>query len=121
MGDKNLNKGTAQSVACRRRGRRIAMPLEVQLETSGRMVPAVIRDVSFSTESDSAYIGIGIHHSEVMPLGVLVSCRLLSPTSALPKQSHVTLIWSRQFGDDGYLSGGRMVDDQLVSRCESES
>ena len=111
MGDIPQDNNTAQSVACRRGARRIAMPVEVKLETTGRIVSAVIRDVSFSEEPGLTYVGIGIHHNEAVPLDLPIGCRLVSQTSALPQKSHVTLMWTRRFGDDGFLSGGRMVGD----------
>ena len=84
------------------------MPVEVELLISERKVSAVIRDVSFDEESGAAFFGIGVHHSEAIPLDVSVGCRLVSATDVLPKLSQVTLMWTRQFGVDGILSGGRM-------------
>ena len=100
---------TLEAMLCRRRARRTSMPVEVELTRDGLTVSAVIRDVSLSDDGDSAFIGIGLFHNDALPLNETMSCRTVSPSEVLPVESTVTLMWTRRFGGDGFLSGGRMA------------
>ena len=100
---------TLESMLCRRRARRTTMPVEVELTRDGLTVSAVIRDVSLSDDGDSAFIGIGLFHNDALPLDESMSCRTVSPSELLPIESTVTLMWTRHFGQEGFLSGGRMA------------
>jgi hypothetical protein len=94
---------------CRRRVPRIPLPCELELTIGDRRVHAMIRDVSIGGESTLGFIGIGLLHTEALPLQTEIHCHCKTKTSLIHQYSTVTLVWSRHFGADGYLSGGRMV------------
>jgi hypothetical protein len=108
---------TLEAMLCRRRARRTTLPVEVEFTRDSLTVSAVIRDVSLNDDGDSASIGIGLFHNDALPLDENMSCRTVSPSEQLPVESTVILMWTRHFGGDGFLSGGRMTknpsaDDQ---------
>jgi hypothetical protein len=111
---------TPQDVTCRRRATRIPMPVEVQFIMDGREVAAIIRDVSFNESGSLKIIGIGVLHHDFLPLDVPMSCRTDSDPEALPVKSNVTLMWTRHFGSQGYLSGGRMIPELVNSVDRSD-
>ena len=94
---------------CRRAAIRIPMPFELQLTVKQRTVDAIIRDVSPDNEKPRGFIGIGLLHADPLPLHTPLPCVCLSRTTVLSRHSEVTLVWTRHFGADGYLSGGKMV------------
>ncbi len=99
---------TLTAMIRRRRARRISLPVEVELRFGNGTTAAVIRDVSFSEEQDSPFIGIGIFHNAPLPLEESLKCHTNTHTDLLPAESSVVLLWTRDFGGDGFLSGGRM-------------
>lgn len=105
---------TDLSILCRRRVPRIVMPVEVRLECDSRSVLSMIRDASIDASSPDAPIGVGLFHSEILPLGQPISCEVISSSEDLPRESTLILMWTRNFDADGFLSGGR-----LEHRCES--
>ena len=111
----------SRSLSCRRRATRIAMPVEIELDAAGQKVSAVVRDVSSVDTLGPHVLGIGMHHNEALPLDVSIVCRLVSETEAIPKESRVTLMWTRRFGVDGFLSGGRLVRDNRNNDNEDAS
>lgn len=94
---------------CRRRAPRIPLPIEVELTTDDRTVKAIIRDASLDEGLAEGSLGIGLLHRDALPVHQPIPCRTLTYTRLLSEESTVTLVWSRSFGTDGYLSGGRMV------------
>lgn len=98
-----------QEMLCRRRAERVPLPYEVQLTADGRTVRAVIRDASLDEAKEWGSIGISLLHGECLPLRQDLLCRVMSETRILQNQSVVTLMWTRSFGTDGFLSGGRMA------------
>jgi hypothetical protein len=95
--------------------------VELELTRDGLTVSAVIRDVSLGDDEDSAFIGIGLFHNDTLPLDETVSCRTVSPSEVLPVESTVTLMWTRRFGSDGFLSGGRMAKNPSSGVQDSET
>lgn len=100
---------TLEAMLCRRRERRTTLSVEVELSTGNTTVAAVIRDVSVSDAEDSLFIGIGLFHNDALPLDENINCRTISQSDVLPIESTVSLMWTRHFGSDGFLSGGRMA------------
>ena len=94
---------------CRRRSVRIPMPLEVQLATETGIVKAIVRDVSLDDDSPANMLGVGLFHKDSLPLQQQIHCTQLSKTSFLFKEFDVVLIWTRQFGCDGFISGGQLI------------
>jgi hypothetical protein len=105
---------------CRRHAMRIPLPFEIQLSTDGRTVNAIIRDVSIEYEEEDGFIGVALLHDETLPLNTPMHCRCLSETRLLSTESMVTLVWTRHFGADGSLSGGKMVPGDGNSHAETE-
>lgn len=103
-------KNAPQDQRCRRRAHRHPLPVELQLQTANGDVTAIIRDVSFEHKEVSGFIAIGILHNDPLPLHETLKCRTDSRTDVLQAESHVTLMWTRDFGTDGYLSGGKLFE-----------
>lgn len=99
---------TDLSMLCRRRVPRVVMPVEVRLHSESGSTLAMIRDASIDVDQPQAAIGVGLYHSEVLPLGVPIRCEVLSSSAELPAQSRLVLMWTRNFDADGFLSGGRL-------------
>ena len=99
---------TLKTMLWRRRARRISLPVDIELTFNDVTILAVIRDVSFSDDADDSEIGVGFFHNEPLPLREILKCRTNSHTDVLPAESTVFLMWTRDFGSDGFLSGGRM-------------
>ena len=99
-----------QDQKCRRRSHRHPLPVELQLQTASGNVTAIIRDVSLEHKEVSGFIAIGILHNNPLPLHETLKCRTDSRTEVLQKESHVTLMWTSDFGADGYLSGGKLFE-----------
>jgi hypothetical protein len=115
-----------QEQKCRRRADRHPLPVELQLQTANGDVTAIIRDVSLEHKEVSGFIAIGILHNDPLPLHETLKCRTDSITDVLQKESHLTLMWTRDFGTDGYLSGGKLFetgadDDHDAKRQDSKS
>ena len=91
---------------CRRESIRGSFGGEVHLVVSGRRIKGVIRDVSFSDETDT--VGVGILHHDLIPLEEQVPCRIVG-TESLPAEASLVLKWSRSFGSRGLLSGGQLL------------
>lgn len=98
-----------QEVLCRRRAERVPLPYEVQLTAADKTILAVIRDASLDEAKECGSIGISLLHDESLPLRQELPCRMMSETRVLHNHSVVTLMWTRSFGTDGFLSGGRMA------------
>lgn len=111
MGNNLRDNKTLQELVCRRRAHRFPLPLEVDLTLPDRSIPAMIRDASLPNgdNDDADFIGIGILHDVPLPLDEGLPCRLRSESNLIPEDSKVTLLWTRHFGRDGFLSGGRML------------
>lgn len=109
MRENQTQSVTLQNLTCRRGAPRISMPVEVQFTTGGRRVTAIIRDVSLNGAATAEVIGIGILHKDFLPLDEPLLCQTDSEIESLPKESEVTLMWTRHFGSHGYLSGGRLA------------
>lgn len=99
-----------QHQKCRRRADRHPLPVELQFQTAHGDMTAIVRDVSFDHKEASGFISIGILHNDPLPLHETLKCRTDSRTDVLQKESHVTLMWTRDFGTDGYLSGGKLFE-----------
>ncbi|MCR9201243.1 MAG: hypothetical protein NXI04_21590 [Planctomycetaceae bacterium] len=99
---------TDLSMLCRRRVPRVVMPVEVRLHSDTGSTLAMIRDASIDVDRPQAAIGVGLYHSEVLPLGVPIRCEVLSDSEELPAESRLVLMWTRNFDADGFLSGGRL-------------
>lgn len=116
---------TLKGMLCRRRAERMPLPVEVMFTRNGLTVMAVIRDRSCDRELPGGSLGIGILHNESLPLDVGLTCQTVTPTKLLPSRSVVTLIWTRHFGMEGFLSGGRMtwneVRDSELQECDSRT
>lgn len=97
-----------EDLQCRRRAPRIPMPLEVELTADDRAVRAIIRDISLEENTQHTSIGVSLLHNQWLPLNQVIHCELLSEFSLLGRRSECTLTWTRDFGIDGYLSGGRL-------------
>lgn len=106
---------------CRRRARRTTLPVEVELSKDGLTVSAMIRDVSLSDEADSPFIGIGLFHNDELPLDETLNCRTVSLSELLPIESTVSLMWTRHFGQEGYLSGGKLARNQGAGGQDCET
>ena len=118
----NAPKGhnTLEAMLCRRRTRRTTLAVEVELSKDGLTVSAMIRDASFDNEGDSPFIGIGLFHNDELPLDETLSCRTVSPSELLPIESTVSLMWTRHFGQDGFLSGGKMARNHAAADQDCE-
>lgn len=101
--------GPVPILQCRRGAERLSLPLEAQLTFGDQTVSAVIRDASPDEDKMDGSGGVGLLHHDRLPLREPLACRIVSDTLILSRESHVTLMWTRNFGDDGYLSGGRIV------------
>lgn len=115
MGNIPQRPQTLKAMLWRRRARRISLPVDIELTFKNLTTLAVIRDISFSDDPDSSDIGVGFFHNEPLPLQEILKCRTNSHTDVLPADSIVVLAWTRDFGSDGFLSGGRM------QQCLSEA
>ena len=109
-----------ETMLCRRRTRRTTLAVEVELSKDGFTVSAMIRDVSLNDEGDSPFIGIGLFHNDELPLDETLSCRTVSPSELLPIESTVSLMWTRHFGQDGFLSGGKMARNHAAGDQDCE-
>jgi len=109
-----------EETLCRRRAGRITLPVEVELWNGNLTIMAVIRDVSFSEEENSSIIGIGLFHNDELPLDETINCRTVSHSELLPVESTISLLWTRHFGNDGFLSGGRMSANAAMSDQDTE-
>ena len=114
-------QNTLGAMLCRRSVRRTALPVEVELWKGNLIVEAIIRDVSVSNEEDSPFIGIGLFHNDALPLDETINCRTISPSVLLPAESTISLMWTRHFGRDGFLSGGRMAMNHSGGDREGEN
>lgn len=96
---------------CRRRGERILVPLEIELSTRTGPTTGIVRDISVLA---STAIGLAVFHDHALPEDQPVLCRLLEPCDIMPDQFYVYLRWSRNMGEDGFLSGGviQSADDE---------
>ncbi len=112
---------TLESMLCRRRARRTTMPVEVELTRDGLTVSAVIRDVSLSDDGDTTFTGIGLFHNDALPLDETMSCHAVLPSEVLPVESTVILMWTRRFGQEGFLSGGRMARNPIADDQDGET
>lgn len=114
-------RNSPESMLCRRRVRRTTLPVDVELTRNGLTVSAVIRDVALSEADEDVIIGIGLFHNDSLPLDETMSCRTVSTSELLPIESTVCLMWTRHFGRDGFLSGGRMARNPtaLDQDCET--
>lgn len=93
---------------CRRRADRIPIPIEISLIRGERHVSAVIRDISFDS-TDAVYpTGVGILHSESLPLHESIVCLTSPQCRSMPRQAEVELLWTRPLGSTGFLSGGQL-------------
>jgi hypothetical protein len=118
MGNIPQQPQTLKALLWRRRARRISLPVDIELTFNNLITLAVIRDVSFSDDPDSSDIGVGFFHNEPLPLEEMLKCRTSSHTGVLPADSIVVLTWTRDFGSDGFLSGGRM--QQCLSQAADD-
>jgi len=109
-----------ETTLCRRRTRRTTLAVEVELSKDGLTVSAMIRDASLNNEGDSPFIGIGLFHNDELPLDETLSCRTVSPSELLPIESTVSLMWTRHFGQDGFLSGGKMARNHAAGDRDCE-
>lgn len=116
MGNAPQQQQILKAMLWRRRARRISLPVDIELTFNNLTILAVIRDVSVGTEPDSPDFGVGFFHNDPLPLVEILKCRTNSHTDVLPAESTVVLKWTRDFGSDGYLSGGRM--QQCVPESE---
>ena len=108
MEDLPESDNTQGVMMCRRRARRQPLAVEAELSRNGLTWAAVIRDVSISEEQSTELMGIGLFHHDALPLDEILKCRTISHSELLPTESTVRLIWTRRFGSDGFLSGGKM-------------
>ena len=120
MGDLPENSNLQEAMPYRRRARRTSHPVDVELRLNDLTVSAIIRDVSDADEQDPSLIGIGVFHSDALPLDEILGCRTVTGSKLLPEESTVLLLWTRRFGSDGFLSGGRMrqIESTCVQECE---
>ena len=120
MGDLPENSNLQEAMPYRRRARRTSHPVDVELRLNDLTVSAVIRDVSRADEHNPSFIGIGIFHSDPLPLDEILRCRTITESKLLPEESTVLLMWTRRFGSDGFLSGGRMrqIESTSVQECD---
>ena len=118
----NAQKGhnALEATLCRRRTRRTILAVEVELSKDGVTVSAIIRDASLNSEADSPFIGIGLFHNHELPLDATLICRTVSPSELLPIDSTVSLMWTRHFGQDGFLSGGKMARNHAAADPDCE-
>ena len=112
---------TLGATLCRRSVQRTALPVEVELWKGNLIVVAIIRDVSVSNEEDSPFIGIGLFHNDALPLDETINCRTVLPSELLPVESTISLMWTRHFGRDGFLSGGRMAMNHYAGVQDGEN
>jgi hypothetical protein len=120
MEDLPENQNTQAVVMCRRRARRQPLAVEAELSRNGLTWAAVIRDVSSSEDERTELMGIGLFHHDALPLDEILNCRTISRSELLPVESTVTLIWTRRFGSDGFLSGGKMSGTEMMSDEDSD-
>jgi hypothetical protein len=111
---------TLGAMLCRRSVQRTALPVEVELWKGNLIVVAIIRDVSISNDEDSPFIGIGLFHNDALPLDETINCRTVLPSEFLPVESTISLMWTRHFGSDGFLSGGRMAMNHAAGYRDGE-
>ena len=102
------NNHMEQDQPSRRQARRIPIPVDVELTTAEGKTTAVVRDATLGNNQETGFIGVGILHRNLLPLDEPVACETLTTSYLLPKHSNIILMWTRHFGSDGYLSGGRM-------------
>ena len=98
-----------QDTSCRRRACRIPLPVELQFTTSHGVVRAALRDVCLEDGPHQEVVGFGLFHKDYLPLNQLLHCVRLSETNLLDPEFEITLLWTRDFGPDGFLSGGQIT------------
>ncbi len=102
---------SSQDERCRRRALRFPLPLEVELHHRGQIVRAIIRDASIDDNLQDGMFGVGLLHDDKLPLHEPLHCRTVTDCQLLSADARLTLTWSRSFGTDGFLSGGRILCD----------
>ena len=113
----------SSEVTCRRRAVRISLPLELQLSTDSGAVKAILRDVCLDDPAADGSMGIGLFHKDALQLQQTMHCLRLPDTRLLFAEFDVTLFWTRSFGEDGYISGGRLtrIVESVAQRDRVES
>lgn len=106
-------------LSCRRRNGRIPLPVEVRITLHGQTIKATIRDASLDDDPVDG-IGIGLLHDEVLPVGELLRCQVTCGSELLGREFEFVLFWTRCFGGDGCLSGGRIMVPADPSLEQSE-
>lgn len=109
----------SQETWCRRRALRISLPIEALVQSGDRETRAVVRDISEVSDAVDSEIGIGLFHSEWLPLNQPLPFRTRSESSLLPKEAICILFWTSDRGAAGYLSGGRLYcgSEPAVEPC----
>ena len=120
MEDLPESDNTLGVMMCRRRAHRQPLVVEAELSRNGQTWAAVIRDVSISEEQSTESMGIGLFHHDALPLDEILKCRTISRSDLLPTESTVRLIWTRRFGNDGFLSGGKLSGTEMMGDEDSE-
>ena len=119
MSQLDRNNHVEQDQTCRRQAQRIPIPVEVELTTEDGRTTAVVRDATLGDNQEAGFIGVGILHRNLLPLDEPLACETRTTSYLLPKHSNIILMWTRHFGSDGYLSGGRMMVDEPAQAAQN--
>ena len=93
-------------VACRRKGKRIPLPVEVKIEVAGRTISGIVRDITIDKESVQRVTGISLMHFEPLSVRREYVCRPVESQKQLPEMFTVSVRWCRYFEDEAFISGG---------------
>lgn len=93
-------------VDCRRKGKRIPLPVEVKIDVAGRTISGIVRDVTIDKDESQRVLGISLMHFEPLSVRREYICRTVEPQEQLPQQFTVSVRWCRYFEDEAFISGG---------------
>lgn len=99
------NKGNP-SLACRRKGERHPLPVEVSIQIADRMIRGIVRDITIDKARGSVAVGISLMHFEPLSVRREYLCRPVESHRELPNEFMVSVRWCRYFEDEAFISGG---------------
>ena len=93
-------------VACRRKGQRYPLPVEVSIQIADRMIRGIVRDITIDKDRGSQAVGILLMHFEPLSVRREYLCRPVESHDQLPNEFTVSVRWCRYFEDEAFISGG---------------
>lgn len=94
------------ALACRRKGKRYPLPVEVSIQIADRMIRGVVRDITIDKDRSSQAVGISLMHFEPLSVRREYTCRPLQQHRELPEEFVFSVRWCRYFEDEAFISGG---------------